>query len=308
MSTPAPCCKQALADATVTWPKRNRESDGIMGDSAHKARKSDHNDGNAFDLGHDPKNGVDCNILAKQVISDARVSYVIWNREIYGRERAREGWRKYGGTNGHTHHMHVSIRPESRDDLSPWPWTSTPDLNERYSFSDVRYLISRAHGALISRDHESKDKGSIKTVGRRVSYDAGVTFVEYPKKVLLPVDTTLVRLDPPLLLGAGIFSKVWWMGIEESHRFSARANETSENLRVLWQQQQALPKLSKGVRIQVYEIRLIKPVWAWVGKTAPLFKKMGGAEQIYLPNLAEATGSYRSDHAMLSRTYCLPDR
>ena len=282
MSTAAPCCRQALADATLRWPKRNRQSDGIMGDSGHQARKSDHNDGNAFDLGHDPNNGVDCNSLAKQLISDPRVTYVIWNREIYNREMASQGWRKYSGTNAHTHHMHVSIRAESRDDLSPWPWTLTV-LNERYSFSDVRYLINRA-----------------------LSYDAAVTFVGYPEKVLLPNGTVLVRLDPPLVLG--IFSKLWWMEVEEFHRFSARARETSDNLRTLWQHQQALPKLPKGVRTEVCEIRLTKPVYAWVGKAASLFNKGGGAKQIYLPNLAQGTGSYRSDHAILAGTYGLPDR
>src|SRR5262245_37713497 len=91
--TPAPACKKALADATARWPKRNKAADGIMGDAAHKKRKSDHNLGNAFDLTHDPANGVDCNVLAKQLINDRRVTYVIWNRQIYDRRRPGEGWR-----------------------------------------------------------------------------------------------------------------------------------------------------------------------------------------------------------------------
>src|SRR5262245_48359775 len=121
--TPAPACTKALADATARWPKRNKISDGIMGDARHKKGKSDHNLGNAFDLTHDPANGVDCNVLAKQVINDKRVTYVIWNRQIYDRRRPAEGWKKYTGSNPHTKHMHVSIKPESRNDLSPWPWS-----------------------------------------------------------------------------------------------------------------------------------------------------------------------------------------
>ncbi|MDQ6433378.1 hypothetical protein RB623_04860 [Mesorhizobium sp. LHD-90] len=142
MVTAAPACRKALSDATLRWPKRNRASDGIIGDAAHQARKSDHNDGNAFDLTHDPANGVDCEQLAKEVIWDNRVTYVIWNRQIcstdqvhrrqadesctypryQGPEKHRR-WEPYVGTNPHTSHMHVSIRVDARDDLSPWYWS-----------------------------------------------------------------------------------------------------------------------------------------------------------------------------------------
>lgn len=123
MSTPAPACRQALRDATARWGSRNRASDGIMGDARHQLRPSDHNLGNAFDLTHDPANGVDCERLSRLVIDDPRVTYVIWNRQIYNRARASEGWRDYNGSNPHTHHMHVSIRAQSREDLSPWVWS-----------------------------------------------------------------------------------------------------------------------------------------------------------------------------------------
>jgi putative peptidoglycan binding protein len=125
MATPAKSCLKALQDATGRWPNRNASADGIMGDAAHQARKSDHNDGNAFDLTHDPGHGVDCGVLSRKVINDARVTYVIWNREIYNRARAAEGWRKYDGANPHNHHMHVSIHAGSREDLAMWPWSST---------------------------------------------------------------------------------------------------------------------------------------------------------------------------------------
>ena len=123
MSTPAPACRQALRDATARWGSRNRASDGIMGDARHQARTSDHNLGNAFDLTHDPTNGVDCERLSRMVINDPRVSYVIWNHQIYSPSRASEGWRAYTGSNPHTHHMHVSIRAASRNDTSDWVWS-----------------------------------------------------------------------------------------------------------------------------------------------------------------------------------------
>lgn len=124
MSSPALCCSKALRDATTTWPKRDRSADGIMGDAAHKKRKSDHNDGNAFDLTHDPKNGPDCNVVSKLAILDERVTYVIWNRLIYVRKTGGSGsWQKYDGPNPHIKHMHVSIKGTARNDLSPWPWS-----------------------------------------------------------------------------------------------------------------------------------------------------------------------------------------
>ncbi len=54
--------------------------------NAHQKRKSDHSSGNAFNLTHESKHGVDCE--------------VIWN-----------------------HHMHVSIRASGRHDMSSWPWS-----------------------------------------------------------------------------------------------------------------------------------------------------------------------------------------
>jgi hypothetical protein len=142
MVTAAPACKKALSYATLRWPKRDRASDGIIGDAAHKLRKSDHNDGNAFDLTHDPKNGADCEELSKDVVWDSRVTYVIWNKQIcftdqphrrqadesctsprYLGPEKKKSWEPYVGTNPHTKHMHVSIRESARDDLAPWPWS-----------------------------------------------------------------------------------------------------------------------------------------------------------------------------------------
>jgi hypothetical protein len=102
--------------------------DGIMGDAAHQLRVSDHNTGNAFDLTHDPASGADGELVSGLAIQDPRVTYVIWNERIFNRSRAAEGWRPYVGTpdnpkDPHTHHVHVSIRPEARNDVTPWAWS-----------------------------------------------------------------------------------------------------------------------------------------------------------------------------------------
>lgn len=118
----APACVAALRDADARWPGRRRVSDGIMGDASHQRGPSDHNAGNAVDITHDPSNGCDGAELAELAITDERVTYVIWSRRIYNRARAAEGWRIYPGSNAHTHHVHLSVRADARDDAGPWPW------------------------------------------------------------------------------------------------------------------------------------------------------------------------------------------
>lgn len=96
-----------------------------MGDPAHQARKSDHNEGNAIDLTHDPANGFDAGWLAegfrRQMESNpaGRITYVIFNRRIAS---AKSGWKwkGYTGANPHTSHVHISIRADRRSDIRPW--------------------------------------------------------------------------------------------------------------------------------------------------------------------------------------------
>lgn len=121
-ATPARACKAALQQATMRWPDRSTASDGIVGDASHQATVSDHNTGDAFDLTHDPANGCDCGTISKTIIADPRAKYVIFNKLIWSRARAAEGWRVYTGDNPHSHHMHVSIYGDDahRNDVSPW--------------------------------------------------------------------------------------------------------------------------------------------------------------------------------------------
>jgi peptidoglycan hydrolase-like protein with peptidoglycan-binding domain len=125
----APSVRAALAEATRRWPGRQTGSDGTIGDAAHSARQSDHNpDANgvvhAFDLTHDPGSGADCNVLAAHLVAvrDARVKYIIWNRQISNPDVQDWAWRPYSGQNPHTHHMHVSVKYTSaaENDTSDW--------------------------------------------------------------------------------------------------------------------------------------------------------------------------------------------
>jgi len=104
-------------------PRRNKASDGSIGDAAHATRTSDHNPYikdsrgvgvvRAIDVTHDPKGGLDANRLAEHARvlgarGDKRLRYVIWNRRIAS-AIGGWAWRAYSGTNPHTQHVHISV-------------------------------------------------------------------------------------------------------------------------------------------------------------------------------------------------------
>ena len=110
-------------------PKRSKASDGWLGDSKHSMRKSDHNpepDGtvDAFDLTHDPRNGVDIQKVCDAIVAsrDRRVSYLICNGKIIAGNSGPKPWikRNYTGPNKHTKHLHVSVLDAHQDDTTPW--------------------------------------------------------------------------------------------------------------------------------------------------------------------------------------------
>lgn len=123
----APACVRALADASRVWPGRSVASDGIMGDAAHLLGPSDHNDGNAFDLTHDPLHGVDGENIARIALADRRTRFVVWRRTTH--KRGVIGGPVTSEPNNtpdpHESHVHVSIWPELRADASPWAWSSS---------------------------------------------------------------------------------------------------------------------------------------------------------------------------------------
>jgi hypothetical protein len=140
---------------------------------------------------------------------------------------------------------------------------------------------------------------------RKTSYDSREAFQGPPEKKLLSAGTHLFRLVP---LTTGIyFDAVWWMPevvFSELHDDANRSSHGSGRLlRNYVAQFMALPSGSK--QLCVVEIELTKPVYAWVGRSAPLFDRPGGMEQVFLPNLAERGNPRISANARLVHTYWL---
>jgi hypothetical protein len=127
-ASPAPALLLLLRQVNVAYPVRRKTSDGIMGDPAHQRRASDHNEGNALDLTHDPAGGFDAGKLAealrRQMSSypPGRVSYLIFN-EFIASPRTGWKWFPYRGPNPHRTHVHISIVSGRRDQVRPWTLT-----------------------------------------------------------------------------------------------------------------------------------------------------------------------------------------
>ena len=119
-----PAAMAVLRQATALKPSRKKASDGLLPSAAHQKQnpKSDHNTGLAVDLTHDPKHDIDCADIFEKLKEDQRVEYLIFNGKIWSKARAKEGNRKYTGSNLHTKHLHISIKPEFATDTSPWFW------------------------------------------------------------------------------------------------------------------------------------------------------------------------------------------
>lgn len=115
------------------WPKRDKKSDGAVGDTSHSRRVSDHNpDDNgwvrAIDIdedlnGKDGSDPVVANRLAQVIVDiakvDDRIKYVIFEGQIWS-DKSQWKPRKYDGVNAHSKHIHVSFNPSGDTDGKPF--------------------------------------------------------------------------------------------------------------------------------------------------------------------------------------------
>lgn len=104
--------RQSINDA---FPKRDKSSDGWIGDKAHQARKSEHNPdekGCVHAIDVDVDDGDPTRDMVREIlrtcVGHKAVWYVIYNGIIYSRTYNWKA-RKYTGANAHTKHVHISI-------------------------------------------------------------------------------------------------------------------------------------------------------------------------------------------------------
>ena len=125
------------------WVRRDKRSDGWLGDAAHKARVSDHNPDSRglvhaldIDADLDPKDPGAAQRLANQIVAYAasgipganRIKYVVFNDQIASGTYANSMWKWRGSGYGHMHHIHVSFstKGENNAQTYPLPILNTP--------------------------------------------------------------------------------------------------------------------------------------------------------------------------------------
>jgi len=164
------------------WPKRDRASDGSIGDQSHAARKSDHNpdkDGvvTAIDIDRDIAPGVNSRMLAEALVAsrDQRIKYIISNAQIISGPGGPSPWvwRPYTGVNAHKEHMHISVREDRRDDKSLWrivispteqlplPLGTRPTIQLGSAGSDVEFLQRVLGNLRVDGDFGPKTKAAV---------------------------------------------------------------------------------------------------------------------------------------------------
>jgi hypothetical protein len=152
----APSLVAFVEEADRCYPKRDRTSDGSIGDLAHQARVSDHNpdDGwvHAVDLDEDLAPGLDLKAFAEKLRRrrDPRVKYVIYEGRFFSSyatsSRAAWAWAPYTGVNAHLHHLHLSIlhTDAARNDLSQWGFAPLAPKPPTTPLEDEMHVYLRA--------------------------------------------------------------------------------------------------------------------------------------------------------------------
>lgn len=134
------------------YPKRDKKSDGWIGDTRHKKTKSDHNPDpktgfvRAIDI--DSNLGIDSNLLAEQLrktaINDKRIKYIIHNKKITSMEN-KWTWKLYKGQNPHLSHIHISFNENGDNDKTQfkidWPIKTKQIIVNKLSNKDEMIKI-----------------------------------------------------------------------------------------------------------------------------------------------------------------------
>jgi hypothetical protein len=129
--------------AEQTWDEISSEFEGvkhlgIWGDKRHQKTKSDHNTGDALDIGIKSKEQGEQ--IAQKLLREAaerNIKYVIWNRQIWNPSVSNQ-WRPYNGDNPHDTHVHVSFN-RNQQDLGQISLTHNNPLNIHHGNFSANY-------------------------------------------------------------------------------------------------------------------------------------------------------------------------
>jgi hypothetical protein len=145
MTTPhlAPSLISLRRRVNELWPKRDKRSDGWLGDASHQARQSDHNPDaggmvHALDIDRD---GINVPMVLNELIGHPAVEYVIHHGQIWWRGRDWEP-KRYTGPNAHESHIHVSIRHTHAAEHWGGTWLPQGEGDMSLSDDDLRKIAT----------------------------------------------------------------------------------------------------------------------------------------------------------------------
>lgn len=163
----AKALEKLRSQVNAAWPRRDKSSDGWIGDTAHASRSSDHNPWikvvengkkmgivSAFDIDKDLSETEKVNRIVDALVAsrDARIKYIIWSSRMISSYPAHDyaawQWRPYSGKNAHKEHVHVSVKdtPAYFDDAREWNLDLTPLTKENPTpepgFADA-YIVQK---------------------------------------------------------------------------------------------------------------------------------------------------------------------
>lgn len=185
--------KKLREQINAAYPNRDKSSDGSVGDTSHKRKKSDHNPDSrgivhAIDIDEDltPSNTVAGIVAQIQLSRDKRVKYIIYEGRITVQGDITK-WKPYSGVNPHKHHAHISVHSGSlEDDRSNWaiagPLTSPeagsseiPMVTRDLKLGDKGYDVARLQnklGVQADRDFGPATKKAVINVQKANGLDA----------------------------------------------------------------------------------------------------------------------------------------
>lgn len=164
MATLAPSLVRLRNEINVAFPHRDKTSDGWLGDAAHQARVSDHNPDSkgmvhAIDVDvddGDPTRDLRTTLI-RCAIAHPSTHYVISNGRIYNRDYGFAS-RAYTGTNGHFHHVHVSILHTAPAETSTRPWGIGGRRGILLKFGSRGPLVVKLTSALNAHGFPTSDR------------------------------------------------------------------------------------------------------------------------------------------------------
>jgi hypothetical protein len=156
-----PALTRFRGEVNSRWPRRDKTSDGTIGDTAHQATDSDHNpdrDGSvdAWDMDVD---GVDVQAVIAAALRHESIAYVIYNRRITSRNQSGGlgVWHPYTGSSPHTEHVHFNTRESHENSAKPWFPPTEEDMTLEQFIALMDAYAARLNGTTDAQKRIGRD-------------------------------------------------------------------------------------------------------------------------------------------------------